>query len=140
MGPAVTGVVGTGVFVSKGVAVGPGVLVTVGTPVGVFVGVGVEVKAGVGVGVSVGVDEGATVPVTVGVGTAKEARQPAAGTAPSTGTSLSTACGFDFGTDGTTGSVPKFFTRIAVATEKTAKTIVAVINPAKIKFLFTFNY
>ncbi len=119
--------------------VGSGVGVEVGIGVGVNVapGGGVDVGLGVGVddGFEVGVDDGCPgfrVGVAEGAMTIKVFLQAA--TEGSSGNSL-VAFGFDSGTFGATGFVPRLFILITINTDKTAKTIVEIII-ITVNFLF----
>lgn len=107
--------------------VGPGDGVLVGPGVGVALGPGVGVEEGPGVGVFVGVNDGpgVEVGVTEGARTIKVFLQ--ALTEGFWGNVSSTASGFDSGTFGATGFVPRLFILITINTDETAKIIVEII-------------
>jgi hypothetical protein len=122
---------GVGVFVGgTGVLVAPGGGVEVGPGVGVLVGFGVAVGLGVGVfvGSGVGISVGGTTTVNVFL-------QLALGSLGK----FSTASGLDSGTEGATGLVPLSLIFIAVITETTAKTNVAIIIPIVKSFFLTLS-
>lgn len=140
-----TGVVGIGVLVgvevglgvevaSGGVPVGVGVGVEVGVDEGVTVGppgvtVGLGVLVGVAVGVRVGVKDG----LGVEVGKEKVVLHPGKGVISGI---VSTALGFDSGTEGATGRVSNSLIRQAMAMAIAAKTTFEKMMIIKIIFLF----
>ena len=124
--------VGLGVEVASGgvpVGVGVGVLVAVGVGVGLGVTVGLGVLVGVAVGVRVGVKDG----LGVEVGKEKVVLHPGKGVISGI---VSTALGFDSGTEGATGRVSNSLIRQAMAMAIAAKTTFEKMMIIKIIFLF----